>query len=366
MLKICNILILLGMLLCTMANADVQMSIGIGLPNVSIGISVPAYPEFVVVPGYPVYYAPRMNANFFFYDGLYWVYQDDNWYESTWYNGPWWLVDPEDVPLFVLRIPVRYYRMPPAYFIEWQSDSPPRWGDHWGRDWNQRRGGWDRWNRNSVPAAAPLPAYQRQFSGESYPKQVEQQREIHQQNYHFQPRDPAVRKQYQEQKNSKTPTQQGKSQQDMQKAPEDKGSKKQDSQRSESSRQESLQRSAPPRQDKPYTQHGQPKQNGDENVQSPTPTISQGNLGGQVRSQQLPQNVDSRSQSPKNGGVRVDKSTPAIPQQRRTEVQAPRQQSLQGKVQLEQQNAKQQSQNNNTPNEPKQQQRQEYNKGRNE
>ena len=77
---------------------------------------LPAYPELVRVPGYPVYYAPQLNSNFFFYDGMYWVYQRDNWYASSWYNGPWGMVGPESVPLFVLRVPVRYYRTPPAYF----------------------------------------------------------------------------------------------------------------------------------------------------------------------------------------------------------------------------------------------------------
>ena len=47
------------------------------------------------MPGYPVYYAPRINSNYFFYDGMYWVYQRDNWYASSWYNGPWGLVAPE-------------------------------------------------------------------------------------------------------------------------------------------------------------------------------------------------------------------------------------------------------------------------------
>jgi hypothetical protein len=39
--------------------------------------------QLVPVPGYPIHYAPQLNSNFFFYDGLYWVYQGDNWYAST-------------------------------------------------------------------------------------------------------------------------------------------------------------------------------------------------------------------------------------------------------------------------------------------
>jgi hypothetical protein len=75
MLKIRNLILVLGVLMSPLAVSDTQVSIGIGLPHVSIGINLPAYPQLVRVPGYPVYYAPRLNANYFFYDGLYWVFQ---------------------------------------------------------------------------------------------------------------------------------------------------------------------------------------------------------------------------------------------------------------------------------------------------
>jgi len=153
--------IALWMVFLSATPAVAQVSVAIGLPGVSIGFNVPVYPDLVRVPGYPVYYAPRLNANFFFYDGMYWVYQADNWYASSWYNGPWDFVAPHAVPLFVLRVPVRYYRSPPPYFRGWQRDAPPRWGDHWGNDWGQRRSGWDKWDRRSVPRPAPLPVYQK-------------------------------------------------------------------------------------------------------------------------------------------------------------------------------------------------------------
>ena len=191
-------LIVLWMLLVPITTASAQVSIGIGLPGISIGINLPVYPELVRVPSYPVYYAPRLNSNYFFYDGMYWVYQEDNWYASSWYNGPWMLVAPEAVPLFILRVPVRYYRRPPAYFYGWSSDAAPRWGDHWGHDWEQSHGGWDNWNRRAVPAPAPLPIYQRQYSGDRYPR-AEQQQVLERQNYRYQPRDPVVRQQFQAQ-----------------------------------------------------------------------------------------------------------------------------------------------------------------------
>jgi len=154
--------------------------------QLSISINIGSYPNFMAVPGYPVYYAPDVGGNYFFYDGLYWVYQDDNWYSSSWYNGPWDSVGPMYVPIYILQIPVRYYRRPPQYFSGWQSDRPPRWNDHWGRDWAQRRQDWDqpRHEANSTPA--PLPDYQRRYSGRDYPR-ADQQQVLKQQNYRYHP-----------------------------------------------------------------------------------------------------------------------------------------------------------------------------------
>ncbi len=192
------------MLICSVTSAAAEVSIGIGLPNVSIGINLPLYPELVPVPGYPVYYAPRVDGNYFFYDGMFWVYLGDNWYASSWYNGPWSLVEPEIVPLFILRIPVRYYRQPPAYFRGWQPDAPPRWGQHWGHGWEERRGGWERWNRNSPPKRAPLPVYQRQYAGDRYPR-AEQQHRLRSEAYRYQPRDRAVRQHFKQQVEHREP-----------------------------------------------------------------------------------------------------------------------------------------------------------------
>jgi hypothetical protein len=192
-------ILVLSILLCTITSAVAQVSIGIGVPGVSIGINMPVYPRLVPVPGYPVYYAPQVNSNFFFYDGMYWVFQQDNWYASSWYNGPWRFVGPEAVPLFVLRIPVRYYRQPPLYFRGWRVDAPPRWGEHWGHTWEQRRYGWDHWNRSSVYRPAPLPAYQQQYSGSRYPH-ADQQQALQSRNYRYQPQDTVVQQHYQAQR----------------------------------------------------------------------------------------------------------------------------------------------------------------------
>lgn len=176
--------------------ADVSVGVGISAPGVSIGINLPAYPQLVRIPGYPVYYAPHIDYNFFFYDGLYWVYIGDNWYVSSWYDGPWELVEPVYVPVFLLRIPVRYYRHPPVYFRGWSRNAPPHWGEHWGPEWRQRRGEWQHWNHRTTPPPAPLPSYQRRYYGDRYPRQLERQRTIRSERYRYRPRDEMSRRHY--------------------------------------------------------------------------------------------------------------------------------------------------------------------------
>lgn len=167
--------------------------------SVSVGINVPMYPQLVLVPGYPVYYDPRVNLNYFFYDGLYWVFISDNWYASSWYNGPWGLVRRDYVPMYILRVPVRYYRQPPAYFRGWHADAPPRWDERWGRDWDARRGEADQWQRSRAPDPAPLPVYQRQYSGDRYPRENERQNSIRSENYRYQPREAVTQEHFKRQ-----------------------------------------------------------------------------------------------------------------------------------------------------------------------
>lgn len=161
--------------------------------SVQVGVEIGSYPRLARVPGYPVYYSPDAPANLFFYDGVYWLYVDDVWYTSSWYNGPWFLVEPFAVPVYVLRVPVRYYPVPPPYFRRWRPEAPPRWDEHWGSEWAQRRRGWDHWDRRQTPPPAPLPVYQRQYGGERYPASPDEQRRLQQQQYRYHPREPVAK-----------------------------------------------------------------------------------------------------------------------------------------------------------------------------
>lgn len=288
-------LIVLWILTCSVTSATAQVSIGIGLPNVSIGINLPLFPEFTRVPGYPVYYAPRVDANYFFYDGMYWVYQDDNWYASSWYNGPWWIVEPEIVPLFILRIPVRYYRQPPAYFRGWRPNAPPRWDQHWGPQWEQRRSGWDRWNRRSAPAPAPLPVYQRQYTGDRYPR-VEQQQRLRSQQYRYQPRDRVVREHIQPRVEQRAP------------APDQRGRQEAPPVR----RQETPRATTPLQPSAPATPRSQPPQRGGENIQRSAPV------------QAPPQQIAPGVQEQRQQRVPADQEQKQLPGAAQREQKAPK------------------------------------------
>ncbi len=183
-----SLVLALGLVLWPLASARAQVEVEVG-----VGVDVPAYPDLVQVPGEPVYYAPGLRANYFFYDGTYWVYAGDSWHRSTWYNGPWYRVGPEAVPVYVLRVPCRYYRQPPAYFAGWRREAPPRWGEHWGHDWERRHEGWDHWDRRHVPRAAPLPVYQRRYSGASYPRDDEARRRYEVRDHRAAPQEHVVR-----------------------------------------------------------------------------------------------------------------------------------------------------------------------------
>jgi hypothetical protein len=161
--------------------------------SVSVGVNLPVFPNLVVVPGYPVYYAPAVHGNYFFYDGLFWAFnvRDGYWYSSSWYNGPWVYVEPVYVPQPILVVPYRYYAVRPAYWAGWEFDLAPRWGVHWGHDWEVHRHGWEHWERRGL-VAAPLPLYQREYVRERYPSPA-QQVIIHKEKYVYKSQDVHVR-----------------------------------------------------------------------------------------------------------------------------------------------------------------------------
>jgi hypothetical protein len=299
-------IILTSMLLGAALPANAEVSIAIAVPGLSIGINMPVYPQFQRVPNYPVYYAPQSGFNLFFYDGMYWAFQNDNWYASTWYNGPWGMVAPMYVPVYMLRVPVRYYQRPPPYFRGWSHNEPPRWGQHYGKHWEQERHGWDNWNRNSAPPPAPLPLYQRQYTGDRYPR-YEQQPVIRSQNYRYQPSDPVVRQTYQheevEAKRHSQPQQQQRSEPKQQ--PQQRYSEPQQQQHNQQQREQQQQQS--------QQQHSQQQQQ--QSSQQPQQREQQQQQSKQQHSQQQQSQPQQQQSKQPHGTPAGQAQAPASDQQ---------------------------------------------------
>ncbi len=124
----------LGAVLAAPARAaDVHVGVHIGVPPPP-AIVFEAPPRLVVVPGYPhVHYAPDVSVNFFSYGGRYYTYDNDGWFVAHDHGGPWRYVDRRHVPGPLLRVPSRYYHVPPRLVG----------GGHWDRgrgDWGRDRG----------------------------------------------------------------------------------------------------------------------------------------------------------------------------------------------------------------------------------
>jgi len=113
------ILALLGAYAPRLANADVDVHIGIGLPPLIFA----GPPRLVMVPGPYCYYVVPGTA-LFFYNGWWWRPWHGHWYCSRNYHSGW----------------VYYHGIPSFYRHQ-----------HSGRDWNHYEHNWDRHPRSFHP-----------------------------------------------------------------------------------------------------------------------------------------------------------------------------------------------------------------------
>ena len=85
-------LLALGLVIGSVTPATAQVSIGIGLPGVSIGINLPVYPQLVRGAGLPGLLRAASEFELLLLRRHVLGLPGDNWYASSWYNGPWGLV----------------------------------------------------------------------------------------------------------------------------------------------------------------------------------------------------------------------------------------------------------------------------------
>src|SRR5687768_16332556 len=90
-------------------------SVGVGRATAGLNIdfNLITQPQLAIVPGTPVAYAPAVPANYFFYNGQYYLFADGGWFVAGGYNGPWLALSPAHVPAALFTVPVNYYRAAP-------------------------------------------------------------------------------------------------------------------------------------------------------------------------------------------------------------------------------------------------------------
>jgi len=109
------------------ANVNVGINVGVPLPP---PIVVAAPPQLVVVPGSPVYYAPRVEQNYFVYDRRPYTFHDGHWFVAAAPGRPWTLIATERVPRPILAVPVTYYKVPPGHAKKMGGEHGRKPGKH--------------------------------------------------------------------------------------------------------------------------------------------------------------------------------------------------------------------------------------------
>jgi hypothetical protein len=113
-----------------------------GQGAIQLGFYLQGFPTLVPIEATPVYVAPQVPANYFYLNDTFWVFADGVWLASGFYNGPWQVVDADNVPMELLQIPIQYYQQPPSYFSEWSVYEPPYWPQIFGELWFSRHSDW--------------------------------------------------------------------------------------------------------------------------------------------------------------------------------------------------------------------------------
>src|SRR5512146_1084838 len=124
-------LIVMALAVSLPATAEVNVSIGIGLPP---PVVFAAPPEVVVLPDTPdVYVVPTIDIDLYFWGGWWWRFWEGRWYRSSYYDRGW---------VYYGNVPRFYYDVDPG----WRG----YYRDHnwYGHRWNYERIPYNRLKRN--------------------------------------------------------------------------------------------------------------------------------------------------------------------------------------------------------------------------
>lgn len=131
---------ILGFLAFLLAGLAGGATTGFAGMDVSVNIGIPAVvvaepPEMILVPNSQVYFAPSVQAELFFYRGIWYTRSGHRWYRGRSYRGPWAVASPRTVPGAFGRLPgnyrtvyVREERVPYGHLKKhWKHHEERRW-----------------------------------------------------------------------------------------------------------------------------------------------------------------------------------------------------------------------------------------------
>lgn len=75
-------------------NVDVGVNLNIGVPN----IRIESPPEFLLIPSLGMHISIGAPYDIFYLDGFYFYFDNNRWYRSSNYQGPWGYVDRRHLP----------------------------------------------------------------------------------------------------------------------------------------------------------------------------------------------------------------------------------------------------------------------------
>lgn len=136
------------------AAVSVGVSLHVGDPYRGLSLNFRSQPDMALIPASHVYYTRNYDRDLYRYGRSWYYVEDDCWYRSSSYNGPFVRIDVSSVPRQIYNVPTRYRRAwggPPAHAPAYgYRRNQGQTGYGWNRDGNrgQQQGGWQRNDRN--------------------------------------------------------------------------------------------------------------------------------------------------------------------------------------------------------------------------
>jgi len=137
------------------AAVSVGVSLHVGDPYRGLSLHFGSAPQLALIPASQVYYVRNYDHDLYRYGRSWYYVEDDCWYQSRSYNGPFVQIAVSSVPRPIYNVPPRYRRAwggPPSHAPAYgyrrnQGQSP--YDNGWNRGGNYDRGGnQDGWQQN--------------------------------------------------------------------------------------------------------------------------------------------------------------------------------------------------------------------------